>query len=142
MRRDLRRQRGQALLLVLTFVAAFLVLIWASLTLASSAFLNLSAVQADSRHTYALDAGVDFFVEIARNTAGNPCPKAISGSFTLAYATTSETVTATKTGAGPGCSKPAPVLDFTVTSSSTSRTLNAEVALVGGAWAVNWVSYQ
>ncbi len=138
----LKPQRGQALLLVLTFLAAFLFLIWAALTLASSAFLNLNSIQADTRHTYALDAGVDFFIELARNTAGNPCTKAIGGTFTLTYPTTSETVTVTKTGAAPGCSRFAPVLDLQVTSSSTSRILTAEVALVGTGWTVNWESYQ
>ncbi len=60
------RQRGQALLLVLVFVAAFLLLVWAGLTLASAGFLSLNAVQRDTRSTYALDAGLDYAMAYIR----------------------------------------------------------------------------
>jgi len=52
------RERGQALLVVLVFLAAFLLITWAGLTLASGAFLGLNAVRTDARTTYALDAGL------------------------------------------------------------------------------------
>ena len=52
----LLRQRGQALLLILAFVAAFLLVVWAALTLASAGFRGSTAVRADTRTTYALDA--------------------------------------------------------------------------------------
>lgn len=142
MRPDDVRQRGQALLLVVAFLAAFLLLIWASLRLASASFLTLAPIQADSRSTYALDAGVDFFIEYLRNKGGNLCTAALSPpALTLTYPSTTITVSVGSISAAPGCKKPKPVIDFTVSASGASRTLTAEVALVGGAWTVNWESF-
>jgi len=45
MPRRLSAQRGQGLLLILAFVAAFLLVVWAALTLASAAFLNLNGTR-------------------------------------------------------------------------------------------------
>jgi len=46
-----RGKRGQALLIILVFVAAFLLVLWAGLSLASSAFLGLGSTRADTRTT-------------------------------------------------------------------------------------------
>jgi len=143
MRPGRARERGQALLLVLAFLGAFLLLIWASLRLASSSTLTLAPVQADARSTYALDGGVGFFIEYLLNTPGNLCTAALTPpTLTLAYPSTTITVTISNIAPGPGCRRGRPIIDFTVSASGTARTLNAEVARRGGAWTVNWEGFQ
>jgi hypothetical protein len=140
-----RRERGQALILVLVFVAAFLLLTWAALTLASGAFLSLNSVQADSRSTYALDAGVPYFVKWVRGVNGNVCNNIKNKSpnpLTLTYPSSTITVTFSNIAAGPGCTRANPVLDFTVSATGTARTLRAEVALPAAAWVINSEQFQ
>jgi hypothetical protein len=119
-----RRQRGQALLLVLVFLAAFLLLIWAALRLASSAFLGLGDVRADTRTTYALDAGIAYGVNRAQALGGS-CVASNPPPFTLAYPSGNITVTVTIT-VGPGCAANA-TYDLQVSASGTSRIAHAEV---------------
>ena len=81
-RHHLARQRGQALLVVLGFVAALLLIVWAALTLASGAFLGQGSVRADTRSTYALDSGLAYAIQTndsaakgagCTNTGGKGC---------------------------------------------------------------------
>lgn len=136
------RQRGQALLLVLVFVAAFLLLTWAALTLAGGAFLGLSSVQADTRTTYALDAGVAYSMEYLDLKKGKGCSRPNPGPFTLTYPNgTTITVTAviTKTkscGGGSG------VWDLKVTATGTTRALVAEVSQAVGGWSISSEQFQ
>ena len=64
-------QRGQALLVVLVFLAAFLLITWAGLSLASAAFLGLNTVRTDARTTYALDAGLAYAMYAIDTKNGN-----------------------------------------------------------------------
>lgn len=117
-----RRQRGQAILVILVFLAAFLVVIWAGLTLASAAFLGLSRAQDDTRTTYALDAGVAYGLELVKLSRG--CAVINRPPFTLAYPTGDITVTVAITPE-PGCNNTAYTLR--VTASGTSRVARAYV---------------
>ncbi|MDQ6713519.1 MAG: hypothetical protein M3Z28_10090 [Candidatus Dormibacteraeota bacterium] len=139
-----RRQRGQALLIVLVFMAAFLVLIAASLRLASASFLRQSSVVADTRETYALDAGVAYGMQYARLiarfcTSSNPPP------FTLNYPTGNVTVTVAMT-APATCTNANPVSDVRVSATGTNRSVRARLVQnpPGGAnpWTVAWQAYQ
>ena len=143
----MRRQgeRGQALILVLVFVAAFLLLTWAALSLASGAFLSLGSVQADTRSTYALDAGVPWFIEWIKGENGNVCANLNSDvptPLTLTYPASTITVTVSNVTAGPGCTKANPVLDFTVSATGTTRTLRAEAAVTALSWVIDWEQFQ
>jgi hypothetical protein len=136
------RQRGQSLLLVLVFVAAFLLLTWAALTLASGAFLGLSSVQADTHNTYALDGGVAYAMDYLDLKKGGGCSRPNPGPFTLTYPNgTTITVTATITKT-KSCGGGSGVWDITVTASSTNRTVLAEVAQVAGAWSISSEQFQ
>lgn len=134
------RQGGQALLLVLVFVAAFLLLTWAALTLASGAFLNLSSVQADTRHTYALDAGVALSMEYLDLKKGKGCSRPKPPSLVLPYATPiTVTTTISKTKSCKGLSG---TWDITVTASGTTRQLTAEIVQAAGVWSIASERYQ
>jgi hypothetical protein len=139
-----RRQRGQALLLVLVFLAAFLVLIAAALRLASASFLRQASVQSDTRETYALDAGVAYGMEYAR-FVGRFCSAFNPPTFTLNYPTGNVTVTVTMT-APAICTNANPVSDVRVTATGTARTVRARLVQnpPGGAnpWTVAWQAYQ
>ncbi len=135
------REHGQALLIVLVFVAAFLVLVTAALKLASTGFLSLSAVQADSRSTYSLDAGVPFAMEYLI-VQRQPCfPPITPPPLTITYPSGVTTVNVSVTPA-PICDTGPPTWDLTITASSTVRQLKAEVVLNGGLWSITWESYQ
>jgi hypothetical protein len=144
-RRRLSGQRGQGLLLVLAFVAVFLLVVWAALTLASAAFLNLSGVRSDTQHTYALDAGVAYAIETndsaAKGTGCNPTP---ATKFLLNYGSATITVIVTITpviGCKPG--KPSYLVNV---QAGTSRTLNAQISSSNAgkkaSWVVNWEAFQ
>jgi len=140
-----RRQRGQALLLVLVFLAAFLLLIWAALRLASGAFLSQASVQTDTRETYALDAGVAYGLQYVRVNRP-PCRSFNPPAFTLNYPTGNVTVTVTVT-APATCRAANPVADVKVTATGTSRILRAEFVQnppggAGNPWMVRWQAYQ
>ena len=109
-----RHQRGQALLLVLVFLAAFLLLIWAALRLASGAFLRQASVQTDTRETYALDAGLAYGLQYVR-VAGPLCGPFNPPAFTLNYPTGNVTVTVNMT-APATCTAANPVSDIKVTA--------------------------
>ena len=137
-----RRQRGQALLIVLAFLAAFMLLVWASLRLASDAFLGLGAVRADTRSTYALDAGVAYGMQYA-HWLGGVCTPFNPAAFTLNYPP-AVTVTVSIT-VPPGCTNANPQYNLAVTASGTNRTVRAQVyrSNVGtNPWLVRWAQYQ
>src|SRR4029077_4842051 len=93
-RQNLARQRGQALLVVLGFVAALLLIVWAALTLASGAFLGQGSVRADTRNTYALDAGSASALQTNDSAAkGAGCSVTPPANFPLNYGSTTITVT-------------------------------------------------
>jgi hypothetical protein len=143
--RRLPRQRGQGLLLVLAFVAVFLLVVWAALTLASAAFLNLTGVRSDTQHTYALDAGLAYAIETNDSAAKGTGCGTTSSSFPLAYGSTTITVTATSTPVA-GCKTGKPSYTVLVTASGTSRQLNAQISSSNAgkkaSWIVNWETFQ
>jgi hypothetical protein len=137
-----RRQRGQALLVVLAFLAAFMLLIWASLRLASGAFLALDSVRADTRNTYALDAGVAYGMQYA-HWLGGVCTPFNPAAFPLNYPP-AVTVTV-KITVAPGCSNANPQYNLAVTASGTQRTVQAQVYqsnIAPNPWLVRWAQYQ
>ncbi|HSO92964.1 MAG TPA: hypothetical protein VLS53_00655, partial [Candidatus Dormibacteraeota bacterium] len=110
--RHLPGQRGQALLVVLVFIAAFLLLLWAALTLASAAFLGLGSVRADTRNTYALDAGVEYAIQLEDGaTKALGCTNDLGQRLTLGSVTVNVDVTA-----APGCKKNKPTYTVVVTN--------------------------
>jgi hypothetical protein len=138
-----RHQRGQALLVVLVFLAAFLVLIWASLRLASDAFLGLGAVRSDTRITYALDAGVAYGLEYAHLTA-TTCVAVSPPDFTLNYPP-AITVRVRLT-VPAGCSAATPMYSVLVTApGTTSRSVRALIYQSNtgvNPWLIQWEAYQ
>ena len=140
--RATRRDRGQALLVVLLFLAVFLLVIWASLTLAGGALLGTTAVKTDTRGTYALDAGVAYGIGALSLRSGGGCSNLNVNPLSLPYPDGTVTVSLTITKA-PNCGVNARSFQITVTSTNTSRTLIANVGEpTPGTWAVNWESYQ
>jgi hypothetical protein len=134
-------------LLVLVFVAAYLLLVWSALKLASGAFLSLSSVQADTRSTYALDAGVAYGLGYVRLN-GTPCGPVTAPAFVLPYPTP---ITVNVSISVPASCDPnqSQVYDLVVTASGTSRTLRAEVTQSqqgqgqgGNQWVMAWESFQ
>ena len=137
-----RGQRGQALLLVLIFVAAFLLLTWAGLTLAASSFLDLSSVQADTRTTVALDAGLAYGMEALDLKKGNGCnAPGLAGPLVLNYPSGAITVNITITKGAP-CKGNGANFSFHVTSPSTGHTLDALVTQTGGVMVITWERFQ
>lgn len=137
-----RGEGGQALLLVLIFVAAFLLLTWAGLTLAGSSFLDLSSVQADTRATVALDAGLAYGMEALDLKKGNGCNvPAVPGPLVLNYPSGAITVNITVTKGNP-CNGNGASFSFHVSSPSTSHTLDALVTQTGGVMVITWERFQ
>lgn len=138
-------QRGQGLLLVLAFVAVFLLVVWAALTLASAAFLNLTGVRNDTRHTYALDAGLAYAIETNDSAAkGSGCNPTPATNFLLSYGSTTITVTVTTTPV-VGCKTKKP--SYTVfVQAGTGRTLNAQISSSNAGkkatWSIDWEAFQ
>jgi multidrug efflux pump subunit AcrA (membrane-fusion protein) len=145
-RRNLARQRGQALLVVLGFVAALLLIVWAALSLASGAFLGQGNVRADTRETYALDAGLAYAIEVNDSAAkGIGCIDTNPPNLTLPYVSgTITVVVAIK--AAPGCKVNKPTYNITVAASGTNRPLNAQIVSSNAgkkaSWTINWEQYQ
>ncbi len=141
MPRSLARQRGQALLVVLAFVAAFLLLVWAALTLASAAFLGLGNVRADTRTTYALDAGVAYAMQVIDDKNGNGCNAPRTSTLTLNYPSGPITV---NVGIRKGiqCHGNGATWNVTVTATGTNRSLTALITEAGTSSAVTWESFQ
>lgn len=134
-------QRGQALLIVLVFVAAFLLFLWAGLTLASSAFLGTGSVRADTRTTYALDAGVAYAMQLIDDKNGNGCNAPKASTLTLNYPNGPITVNVGIAKGNP-CHGNGATWNVTITASGTSRTLNALVTQGATAAAITWEAYQ
>jgi hypothetical protein len=144
--RNLARQRGQALLVVLGFVAALLIIVWAALTLASAAFLGQGNVRADTRSTYALDSGLAYAIENEDfKIKGTGCGLDPLWTFPLNYSSGTITVKVQAT-ATPGCKPGKPSYTLIVTASGTSRQLNAQISSSNAgkkaSWTINWEAYQ
>jgi hypothetical protein len=141
MSQKLARQRGQALLVVLAFVAAFLLLVWAALTLASAAFLGLGTVRADTRATYALDAGVAYAMQVIDDKNGNGCNAPRTSTFTLNYPSGPIAVTV-GIRKGAQCHGNGAIWNVTVTATGTNRSLTALITEVNTSSVVTWESFQ
>jgi len=141
MPRHLGRQRGQALLVVLAFVAAFLLLVWAALTIASAAFLGLGTVRADTRTTYALDAGIAYAMQVIDDKNGNGCNAPRTSTLTLNYPSGPITV---NVGIRKGslCHGNGATWNITVTATGTNRNITALITEVTTSSVVTWESYQ
>ena len=137
----LARQRGQALLVVLAFVAAFLLLVWAALTLASAAFLGLGTVRADTRTTYALDAGVAYAMQVIDDKNGNGCNAPRTSTLTLNYPT-GPIVVSVGIRKGAQCHGNGATWNITVTATGTNRSLTALITEVTTSSVVTWESFQ
>ena len=144
MPRRLSAQRGQGLLLILAFVAAFLLVVWAALTLASAAFLNLNGTRSDTQHTYALDAGLAYAIETNDSAAKGAGCQNTNGSVPLVYGSTTIMVAVTVT-AVPGCKTNKPSYKVNVQAGS-GRQLNAQISSSNAGkkatWAIDWEAYQ
>lgn len=142
-----RHLRGQALLIVLVFVAVFMLVIWAALTLASDGFLGVHSAQADTTNTYALDAGLAYAIEIehAGVKSGAQCTDDIGKTFQLPYAAGTITVTVSVRHVA-GCATANPSYTVNATTSSGTRQLNAQIHSTNrgnaGTWQVTWEAYQ
>ena len=141
MPRGLGRQRGQALLVVLGFVAAFLLLVWAALTLASAAFLGLGTVRADTRTTYALDAGIAYAMQVIDDKNGNGCNAPRTSTVTLNYPSGPITVNV-GIRKGVPCHGNGATWNITVTATGTNRSVTALITEVNASSVVTWESYQ
>jgi hypothetical protein len=136
-----RGERGQALLIVLIFVAAFLLVLWAGLSLASSAFLGLGSVRADTRSTYALDAGVAYAMQVIDDKNGNGCNAPKASSLTLNYPSGPITVNVGIAKGNP-CHGNGATWNVTISASGTTRTLKALVTQGATASTITWEAYQ
>jgi len=141
MPRSLGRQRGQALLVVLAFVAAFLLLVWAALTIASAAFLGLGTVRADTRTTYALDAGIAYAMQVIDDKNGNGCNAPRTSTVTLNYPSGPITVSV-GIRKGSQCHGNGATWNITVTATGTNRSLTALITELTTSSVVTWESYQ
>jgi hypothetical protein len=144
MRRDhLHRQRGQALLVVLGFVAALLLIVWAALTLASSAFLGQGSVRADTRTTSALDSGLAYAIEVNDSAAKGVGCIDTNPSFTLPYSSGTITVLVAIVHA-PGCKVNKPTYNVTVTASGHQLTAQIASSNAGkkATWTITYEAYQ
>lgn len=144
-RGKLAGQRGQALLVVLGFVAALLLIVWAALTLASGAFLGQGSVRADTRSTYALDAGLAYAIENEDSKIkGAGCTLDPLWQFPLNYASGTITVKVQAT-ATPGCKPGKPSYTVNV-NAGPGRQLNAQISSSNAgkkaSWTINWEAYQ
>jgi uncharacterized protein (DUF2141 family) len=139
--RAIRSQRGQALLVILVFVAAFLLILWAGLTLASASFLGLSSVRADTRETYALDAGLAYAIRVIDDKNGNGCNAPKTSAPVLNYPSGAITVNVGIAKGNP-CHGNGATWTVTVTATGSSRTLTALVTQGATASAVTWESIQ
>jgi hypothetical protein len=139
-----RYQRGQALLVVLLFLAIFLVVLWASLTLAGGALLGQASVSTDTRETYALDSGVDWAIQNIDLKNGNGCNAPSPTFLVLTYPNQTITVTVTIGKPTPCHAGAGANFDVTVSATGTSKTLKAHIVDVAGNGiaGISWESYQ
>lgn len=134
-------ERGQALLVVLVFLAAFLLITWAGLSLASEAFLGLNTVRTDTRSTYALDAGLAYAMYAIDTKNGNGCNAPKTSAVTLNYPGSPITLNVGITKGVP-CKGNGATWNVTVTASGTNRTLTALVTEQNTAPLVTWETIQ
>ena len=141
MRRQIQKQNGQALLVILIFLAAFLLLLWAGLSLASAAFLGLGSVRADTADTYALDAGVAYAIQLADSTAKPVACTNSSGQLVLGAVTINVVVTPI-----PSCKIAKPSYTVQVLNAAGGRSLSAQISSSNAgkksSWTVAWEAYQ
>ncbi len=139
MARGRQGQRGQALLLILVFIAAFLLVVWAGLTLASAGFLALDGVKADTRNTYALDAGVAYAVQLEDSTGtASACNSNLGQRLTLTYSSGTITINVDITPVA-GCKKPKPSYTVVVTNLAGGRQLTAVIASSNAGKKASWM---
>ena len=136
-----RGQRGQALLVVLAFTAAFLLVVWAALALASGAFLGLGTLRADTRATYALDGGLAYAMQAIDDKNGNGCNAPKTSSLVLPYASGAITVSVGIQKGNP-CHGNGATWNVTITATGTNRTLTALVTSNNNSSVVTWESIQ
>lgn len=146
MSRRRKGQQGQALLLILVFIAAFLLIVWAGLTLASAGFLALESVKSDTRNTYALDAGLDYAIQLEDfSTVPGGCTVLLGQPLTLNYPSGNITLNIDITP-GATCKKPKPDYTVVVTNAAGGRRLTAAIASSNAGkkatWTVTWEQYQ
>ncbi len=127
MLRPARRQAGQALLIVLAFLAAFTLILWAAAFFASGSFQVQRAVAADTRATYAVDAALQWglaYIRINSLTcaAGTVSPPIPSPGPTVNGYPATVTISPDAT-----CTVGAPV--FNLTAQAGPRSGTAQVAL-------------
>jgi len=134
-------QRGQALLVVLVFLAAFLLITWAGLSLASGAFLGLNAVRTDTRSTYALDAGLAYAMYAIDTKNGNGCNAPKTSGVALNYPGGPITLNVGIVKGNP-CRGNGATWNVTVTANGTNRTLTALVTEQNLQPLVTWESIQ
>jgi hypothetical protein len=134
-------QRGQALLVVLVFLAAFLLITWAGLSLASGAFLGLNTVRTDARTTYALDAGLAYAMYAIDTKNGNGCNAPKTTAVTLNYPGGPITLNVGIVKGNP-CKGNGATWNITVTATGTNRTLTSLVTEQNAAPLVTWESIQ
>jgi hypothetical protein len=134
-------ERGQALLVVLVFLAAFLLITWAGLTLASGAFLGLNTVRTDARTTYALDAGLAYAMYAIDTKNGNGCNAPKTSAVTLDYPGGPITLTVGIAKGNP-CNGNGANWNVTVTATGTNRTLTALVTEQNTKPLVTWERIQ
>jgi hypothetical protein len=134
-------QRGQALLIVLAFVAAFLLIIWAALSLASAALLGQNSVRTDTRETYALDDGVAWGMQAIDVKHGNGCNAPKTATLTLNYPSGPVTVNVAITKGTP-CKGAGATFNMVVTASGTARSLTAQMTQGAGGMVIDWESFQ
>lgn len=139
--RTARRQRGQALLVILVFIAAFLLVLWAGLTLASTAFLGLNSVRTDTRTTYALDAGLAYAMQVIDDKNGKGCNAPKTSALTLNYPSGPITLNV-GIAKGTPCHGIGATWQITVTAAGTTRSLGALVTQGATASSITWEAYQ
>jgi hypothetical protein len=120
-------RRGQALLIVLAFIAAFALILWATAFFASGSFLAQRSAVSDTKATYTVDATLQWGLAYVRL---NP-PACTSGSLTPAIpspgpAVNGYTPTLAITPDGT-CTPGAPV--FNLVAAAGPRSGSAQVAL-------------
>ena len=134
-------ERGQALLVVLVFLAAFLLITWAGLSLASGAFLGLNTVRTDARTTYALDAGLAYAMYAIDTKHGNGCNAPKTTAVTLNYPGGPITLNVGIAKGNP-CKGNGASWNVTVTATGTTRSLTALVTEQNAIPLVTWESIQ
>lgn len=135
------KQKGQALLVILIFLAAFLLLLWAGLSLASAAFLGLGSVRSDTAATYALDAGLAYAIQLEDSTVKPLACTPAAGQLVLGAVTVNVAITPIAT-----CKIGKPGYTVQVVNAAGGRSLSAQISSSNAgkksSWTVAWEAYQ